>query len=355
MKKSLLISLSTLAIMVSFNASASDLNVVHQLDHKAPPGNIAASSSGRIFMSNHHFYGAKNKIVEITAEGKAVAYPNEAFSQSLNPVLGVILDKKNVLWMLETADSDTRVGRLVGWDTEKNALHKVVYIAAPTIPQDSFLNDLAVDRDNEVVYITDTAAGHNSALIVIDLKTGVTRRVLDGSPFTQPEDIDMVIDDKVVTLGGAPARIGANPITLDTKNEWLYFGAMSGTKLYRVNTSDLRNPTLSAKQLEQRVETYADKPISDGIAIDMDDNVYITDITNDAVGYIGQDRQYRVLHSDSELLSWSDGFATKANGKILATVNKLHKSPVLNQNKDESGDRYYIVEFDALGKTQVGR
>ncbi len=355
MKKHAIALLNALVITASANSFAANIKVVNQFDNTSPPGNIAVSQSGRIFMSNHHFYGANNKVVEIENTGKAVPYPNPSMSQSLNPVLGVILDNKNILWMLETAGESTQTGRLIGWDTAKNSLHQVIYLAAPVIPQDSFLNDLAVDRENEMVYITDTGAGYNSALIVIDLKTGMARRVLEGSQFTQPENIDMVIDDKTVTLGGTAARIGVNPITIDTRNEWLYFGAMNGTKLYRIKTADLRNTQLIDTELKNRVEVYADKPISDGITIDEQDNIYITDLTKNAVGYIGKDRQYKVLHTDPELLSWSDGFATTDNGKILVTVNKLHKSPVLNQSKDESGNRYYIVEFDALADTQVGR
>lgn len=354
MKKHALATLGALALAISTNVFAADLSIVHQFDKQNPPGNIGVSESGRLFMSNHHFYGADNKIVEIKNNGKVVAYPNEAFSQSLNPVLGVIVDKEGVLWMLETADETTHNGRLIGWDTKKNQLHQIVYLAAPVIPADSFLNDLAVDRDNEMVYITDTGAGYNSALVVIDLKTGMAKRVLEGTQFTQPEDTDIVINGKTVMMGDAPARIGVNPITLDSKNKWLYFGAMNGTKLYRVKTDDLRNAKLSSKDLEKRVEIYADKPMSDGITIDENDNVYVTDLENNAVGYIGKDRQYKILHNSSELLSWSDGFATTANGKIFVTVNKLHKSPVLNQNKDESGNRYYIVEFDALAETKVG-
>ncbi|OCH08919.1 L-dopachrome tautomerase-related protein [Aliivibrio fischeri] len=354
MKKNMLKSLTLLASLFSANLFAANLNIVHELDNKNPPGNIAISESGRLFMSNHHFYGAKNKIVEIKNNNQIIAYPNKKFSQSMNPVLGVIMDKKSVLWMLETADEKSHTGRLIGWDTINNKLHQVIYLAAPIIPADSFLNDLVVDRDNEMVYITDTGAGYNSALIVVDLKTGNLRRVLEGSQYTKPENLDIVIDEKTVMMGDSPARIGVNPITLDSKNEWLYFGAMNGTKLYRIKTEDLRNTELTDKKLEKLVEVYANKPLSDGITIDENDNIYVTDLTKKSIGYIGKDRQYNVLYTDSELLSWSDGFATTNNGKILVTVNKLHKSPVLNQNKDESGNHYYIIEFDALANTQVG-
>ena len=344
-----------ISFLVSSNAFSTDYEIVHKLNNENPPGNIAVSKQGRIFMSNHFFYGAKNKIVEVQQDGSTTPYPNAEFSQALNPVLGVVVDKQDILWMLETAAGKDKAGRLIGWNTKKDKLHKIVYIALPTIPENSFLNDLAVDRKNEAIYITDTAAGSNSALIVIDLKSGEARRVLTGSAFTKPENIDMVIDGKTVTLGNEGARIGANPITIDHRNEWVYFAPMTGTKLYRVSTADLLDSTLTETELQKRVEFYAEKPISDGITIDNKNNIYITDITNNAVGYIDTNRNYQILFQDNETLSWADGFSTGTGNSIFVTVNKLHKSPVLNNNKDESGNKYYILKFDALANTSIGR
>ncbi len=342
-------------VLISWSVSASNFKITHEFDVTNPPGNIAVSQSGRVFMSNHFFYGAKNRIVEVLENGEAVAYPSERFSQSLNPVLGVIVDEKNILWILETAAGKEKSGRLIGWDIKNKSLYKIIYLALPAVPENSFLNDLAVDRKNEAVYITDTAQPDTAALLVVDLKTGEVRRVLSGSQFTRPENINMVIDKKVVTLGGEGARIGVNPITLDSKNEWLYFAPMTGTKLYRLKTTDLLDHYLTDDQLAQRVEVYADKPISDGITIDDGNNIYISDITNDAIGYIDVNRKYQILFKDSKKLSWVDGFATGAGNRIFATVNELHKSPVLNKGEDASSGKYYIVDFQALDKTTVGR
>lgn len=352
----IVISILFLCISGTANASgAQGLKTLHTFNKDTPPGNIAVSKNNRIFMSTHFFYGAKNKIVEVHKNGNTSPYPNSEFSQSLNPVLGVVVDHKNILWMLETASGKNRAGRLIGWDIEENRLYKTIYLAPPTIPEDSFLNDLAVDRKHNAIYITDTASTKTTALIVVDLNTGEARRVLEGSPFTQPEDIDMVIDNKVLTLGGGHAKIGANPITIDNKYEWVYFAPMTGKKLFRIKTDDLRDNTLDEESLRMKVELYASKPISDGITIDKENNIYVTDISTNSIGYIDNKREYHTLYSDSIQLSWPDGFSTGPNNKIYATVNQLHKSPVLNNGKDGSDGKYYIVEFNALAKTKIGR
>ncbi|MEI8618424.1 hypothetical protein P4S63_18675 [Pseudoalteromonas sp. B193] len=61
--------------------------------------------------------------------------------------------------------------------------------------------------------------------------------MLQNSHYTTAENIDMVIDGRIMSLGGQPARLGVNPITLDPNEDWLYFGSMSGTSVYRIATA----------------------------------------------------------------------------------------------------------------------
>ena len=81
--------------------------------------------------------------------------------------------------------------------------------------------------------------------------------------------------------------------------------------------------SLSAAALEAKVEAYAAKPNSDGITIDGAGNIYVTDIENQSVGVIGTDRQYRILHTHGQMLSWPDGFAFGPDNQIYVTVNQL--------------------------------
>ena len=49
---------------------------------------------------------------------------------------------------------------------------------------------------------------------------------------------------------------------------------------------------LDAKTLSQRVERYSAKPICDGISIDKDNNIYLGDLAENAIGVIKPDRSY---------------------------------------------------------------
>ncbi len=341
-------------------AQHNQIEIVHRFNSSTPPGNIAITPNGRIFMSVHEFYGQDVRVVEVKKDGSTVPYPNFRWAYApqnngpgLNGVLGLRADRNGILWMLD-GQRQGHAGRIVAWDTNQESLHQIITLAPPVTRAESFLNDLAVDIEHQFIFIADTATPQTAALIVVDLKTGQARRLLEGSSFTKPENINMEIDRTIISNGGKPVRIGVNPITIDPTNEWLYFGAMNGTSLYRISTKDLRDRNLNNTALAQRVERYGDKPISDGITIDKAGNVYITSITEDAIGVTRADGSYQILYQRNDL-SWPDGFAVGPNNYIYATINELHRSPVLNQGKNSTEGEFKIIRFKALDDAVTGR
>jgi len=361
MKQTVLKAATAVVMVLAAAMSArAGTETVFSFGPEVPPGNLAIGPDGRMFMSLHGFYGPPLRVVEVGTDGSVTPYPNADWANApsgdgpgLNKVLGLRADRNGILWMLDDA-SDGRAGRIVGWNTRTETLHQIVYLAPPVTRSDNFLNDLAVDREHEAIYITDTATPSTAALIVVDLKTGRARRVLEGSEFTRPEDIDMVIDGRVVALGGAPARVGANPITIDPSNTWVYFAPMSGRSMYRVWTTDLLDDKLGQSELEARVQRYGDKPISDGSTVDGGGNVYITSITDDTIGVVRPNGSYEALFSRDDM-SWPDGFAYGPDHQIYVTVNELHRSPVLNGGKNAARGEFKIIRFDALAPGAQGR
>jgi sugar lactone lactonase YvrE len=344
-----------LGLLESVHADAIEL--VAQLPPETPPGNIAIAPDNRIFLSVHGFYNQPVKVVELLENGSTRPYPTEAWAQApsdgtigLHGVLGINVDSNGILWLLDTSSSD-RSGRLIGWDTKSEQLHRIVYLAKPVIADHSFLNDLAIDLKNKAIYVADTGT---QAIIVVDLSTGQTRRVLEGSEFTKAQDIDMIIDGKRVEMNGQPARLGVNPITIDPQNEYLYWGAMSGTAIYRIRTEHLNDAELTDLELAEHVEHYGEKPISDGITIDDAGNVYITSITDDSIGVTRPDGTYETLFQDDEL-SWPDGFAVGLDNYIYVTINELHRSPGLNTGQNDSQNEFKVMRFKALSTAQTGR
>lgn len=359
MIKSTLASAFITAALFAFPVQA-EIETYAKFDNSMPPGNLAIAPDGRMFMSVHEFYGKALRIVEVMPDGSTKPYPNEEWANAptgdgpgLKGVLGLRVDREGILWMLDGQTND-QTGRIVGWNTKTEKLHKIFYLGQPATLPTSFLNDLAVDREHNAIYITDTANADTSALIVLDMDTGRARRVLQKSTFTIPEDTEMVIDDKLVTLGGEPAKIGANPITIDPTNTWVYFAPMTSGSMYRVKTTDLLNDALSNNELTKRVERYGSKPISDGSTIDASGNVYITSITDQAIGVTKPDGSYEVLYKQDNI-AWPDGFSMGIDGYVYVTVNELHRSPVLNDGKNSTKGEFKIMRFPALGQAINGR
>ena len=328
------------------------------------PGNIAVTPDGRIILSNHQFYDPEYRVVELHSDGSTTPFPNEAWSRApgedgigTNSVLGLRSDPRGVVWML---DNGGDVPKVVAWDTRTDRLHRVIHIPAPATRPGSFHNDLAVDPINEALYLADFGGDLGPAIVVVDLKTGQSRRLLEGHESVQPENIPMVIEGRAVTIENAEgetseARVGINPISIDPTYTWVYYGAMHGDDIWRIRAADLANPSLGNVELAGRIERYGDKPVSDGISIDAGGYVYVTDVANSAIGVTSSDGTYRTYAQDDEHLVWPDGISAGPDGWMYATVNKLHRSAILNGGEDRSKPPYYVVRFRAISGSVPGR
>jgi sugar lactone lactonase YvrE len=295
------------------------LEVVTELSQA--PGNIALHSENRIFLSLHQFFQPEWRVVEAFPNGELLPFPNKAWSQGNSPhrvaldaVLGIQADANDIVWMLDNGLRNGSTPKLVGWDSQRDRLVKIIYLPSPITPENAFVNDLAIDANINYIYIADPAGGDNAALIVINTRTGMARRVLEGHQSVVPEDVELVIDGEPVQRqlpdgSVVKPKVGVNPIALDAAGEWLYFGPMHGTSMYRIRTADLRDTNLSEEQLAARVERYSDKPICDGIAMDAAGNIYLGDLAENAIGVITSDRTYKILFRDDEQLSWIDAFS----------------------------------------------
>jgi sugar lactone lactonase YvrE len=325
------------------------LEVVVDLEY--PPGNIAVSGDGRVFFTLHPDGQPPAKVLELV-QGRPVPYPNEAFQQPtagaphFQSPLAVRIDRQGRLWVLDYANYGRGQPRLVAFDLATNAVAHQYDFPSAVAGFLSMLNDFQVDPAGEKIYIAETSPFlQRPALIVYDVARSSSRRLLEGHPSVATEDYVIQAPGRdMIIYGLATMRIAVDSIALDTGGEWLYYGAVTGSRMYRVRASDLNNESLTPAELGARVEDFAAKTLSDGITMDVEDNIYLSDMEHSAIVRLGQDRRLTTLLEDARL-RWPDGFSFGPDGWLYVTCSSLQNVLFVSHDEVPAHAPYQIFRF----------
>ncbi|NRD31567.1 hypothetical protein HQQ92_07165 [Shewanella sp. DC2-4] len=325
-------------------------------------GGITFTSDERLIFSYHPFYQPNIKVAELLADGSTKPFPNSDWQQChdpqgkakepdtcLNWVLGLRTDDQDRVWLLDSGQQAPRIEpKLVAWDTKKNQLDRIIHLPAPVSLPESQHNDFVISSRHQAIVIADEGIGtgpigEKAALVVVDLNTGKSRRLLQGDNSVMPDlQRPLIIDKDSKGRKQIEVYVGADGIALDKTQTWLYFAPMNKDKVYRVRMTDLINPSLTPAALSAKVEAYADKPDNGGLSIDEANNLYLTEVGERAIGVIPADsRQYRTYVHDERMV-WPDGVSYGKQGYLYSGAAQLPLSAPLNNGKAENSPPYYI-------------
>jgi sugar lactone lactonase YvrE len=212
----------------------------------------------------------------------------------------------------------------------------VYHYRRPVVLAGSYLNDVRIDNVRKVAYITDSGDG---ALIVTDLETGESRRLLDDHPSTGAQDV-------VISPGGVPwilpggrsPAIHSDGIALSPSGEYLYYHALTGTTLYRIPTEALLDESLNATDLAAAVETVCETGPVDGMIFGPDGTLFLTLLEENAIGAILPGSDSLVVLARSDDIRWPDSFSMGPDGTLYVTTSQIHLGP-------EPADPYTILEI----------
>ncbi len=331
---------------------ASAIELVADLDY--PPGNIAVTPDGRVFFTYHPDGGAPEHVMTLR-DGAPVPFPAPGYAD-FDTVLSLRVDRQGRLWTLDHARYGRGQPRLLAFDPATGQeLHRYDF------PSDvagllSMLNDFQVDPAGERIYIAESSpiAG-TPAVIVYDIATRTSRRLLDGHASVRTEDYRIQAPGRDMTLFGLyTLRIGIDTIALDRRGEWLYYGPVTGGTLWRVRTHDLNDTTLSPEALAARVEAFAPKPISDGASSDDQGRIYLTDPEHSAVLALEPDRRLRTLVKDPKL-RWPDGLSFGPDGSLYLTCSALEDVLFRSGASRDAHAPYQIYRFAPGGTATPGQ
>ena len=316
------------------------------LSYPLPIGNVAVSRTGRVFFTVHPEARPQgNKLLEFV-DAAAVPYPGTREQAELfDTVLGVAIDRQGNLWTIDHGNHGMRSARLLAFDLDSGEVVHDHRLPAEIAPAGSFLQDLQISADGRTIIIADASFWRKRpAIIVYDIESATGRRVLESHPSVAAEDFVIAHDGTPMRFfGGLVAlRGGVDGIALGP--EWLYFGALSGSTLYRVRLRDLRNAELPPAQLAKRVEAYGSKPLSDGLSTDVEGSVYITDVEHNAVFRVGDDRAPRTLIR-SPRIRWPDALSFGPDGWLYVADSALQDVVLQSQEHIGANAPYRIFRF----------
>ncbi len=296
------------------------------------PGNIAIGDNGDMFFSVNPLLNPEVKLYKVSKGGTQVTpYPSAEYVVGDNSIIEGVLGIKiedDELWML-----DMLAPKFVVWDIDKNRLVDTIAIPNSVLRPNSFLQDFVIDDDNNRVIIADMTLSSDDmpsypAFIVYDMKTRTFRRIAERHPSMLAE-----------VAGG----YDLNPIAIDPDEDWIYFGAMNGRKIYRVPTDAFA----SERRVISGIEYFSDKPFSDGIAVDDDGNVYIANIEDDAIAVSNKRKGFTNIAMLPEGQSYPEGLVIE-DDYVYATVSQQDKSAAMNRGKDSTQKPYVVVRTEVM-------
>jgi hypothetical protein len=327
-----------------------------------PPGNIAVSKTGRIFCTYHAEGRPKVKVWELV-NGKPIPFPNLLWQSDANgkvyldAIFNIRIDAQDRLWTLDHGQNGFLQPRLLCFDINTRQVLRQIDLPREIAGIGSYVQDMQVDTACQKIYIADLSAfGKTPALIVVDIATGRCRRLLQNDPSV------MAGDYKVVNKGRAMRPAGplyhfhpaVDPIALDRKNEYLYYGAMSSEWMYRIKLRYLNDSTLSAQQLSGKVERYARRGQCDGISMDDAGNIYITDIENGSIAVLDSARKYYTLVAHQQM-RWPDGLSFGPDGYVYVADSNIPDVMLRSKNHIRESGPYYLFKFKALALAAAGQ
>jgi sugar lactone lactonase YvrE len=338
--------LALLAILLSATVSvpamaqprpaATKLERVATFDHQVT--GVAVAQDGRTFVNFPRWTEDSPVSVAEVKGGRVVPYPDEAWNSWRNAkrdeispgdhwvsVQSVVANGGS-LWVLDPAapalEQIVKGGpKLVQIDLATNKVVRTYPFSEQVAPQGTYLNDIRFSPDGTWGYLTDSGRG---ALLVINLKSGEVRRMLDGVSSTQAEKgVQVKADGKVLRRpdGRAPT-FNADGIALSPDGATLFWQAISSRTLYSVPTEALRDANLSSQDLEARVKKDGETVPADGLWMTQQGRLFVTSPEDDSVKLRQPDGTLATIVQDKRL-RWPDSMAEGPDGKLYVTSSRI--------------------------------
>lgn len=321
---------------------------------------ITTSADGRIFVNFPRWVGnPRYSVAELKSDGTLRPYPDSEWNSwdgkeasagnHFVCVQSVYVDDDDYLWVLDPASPGFRGvvkggAKLVKIDPDTGKVVAIYHFDNTIAPPASYLNDVRIDTLDEVAYISDSGTG---AIIVVDLETGLSRRLLADDPSTKAEPgVKLIVNGReLLDENGKTPLIHVDGIALDPDRNLLYYHALTGRTLYRIKTRYLKDSGLAPSAVATHVEKLADTGPADGMEMDQDFNLYITSLEDNSIKrYRVYDGSMKVVVTDNKL-RWPDSLSIGPDDNLYVTASQIDGMPRFNKGVDKRIPPYKIFRF----------
>jgi hypothetical protein len=312
------------------------LALVRVASSEAMLNGVAVSPGGRIFSSFPRWTERPTpSLAEAMPDGSFKPYPGGTWNEwraGLPPgehfvaVHSAFADSDDNLWVVDDSapfhSAYIEGGpKLVKIDLDTDKVVRIYPIGPELAPPGAVLGHVRID--GRFAYLTESKAG---AIIVIELETGKARRLLAGHPKTRCDpSVVPVIEGKEFRLAnGKVQQVSVNLLELSPDGKYVYFMALFGPRLMRIETRFLQDPSLSDAALGDRIEEVVHLPPCAGIVADRRGNFYFSSFTEDAILRMRPDTTLETLITDPRISFPNEGSIGK-DGYLYFPSSQVHR------------------------------
>lgn len=278
---------------------------------------VSVSDKGRLFANFPRWRaGVENSVVEVLDNRESIPFPNKKWNSwkletpttdSLFVAIQSVVAFENMLYVLDTRNplfkGVIENPRIFVFDLNTNQLKKNYQLNEASFHKDSYINDLRVDKKKGKMYLTDS--GH-AGLVVLDLNSGESFRVLDNHKSTLAEVNELTFDN-----GVWKNTVHSDGIALDTQNDILYYHSLTGYSLYAIATDKLVSNNL--QEIEESVQFITKTAAPDGMIIDNSGNLFFADLENNSINKLNLSSNKMNVIAEGKKIRWADTFSIYKN------------------------------------------
>lgn len=291
---------------------------------------VTVSNDGAVFANFPRWReGVENSVVKIEASS-STPFPNEAWNSwqigqeikdSIFVAVQSVVAFEDHLYVLDTRNPLFRgvVDRPKVFDFNVNTgeLNRIYHLPPESYFENSYINDLRVDKKNNTLYFTDS--GH-AGLLVLNRETGAVKRALTNHASTLAE-----VDALNCSNGLWENTVHSDGIALDVKNDKLYYHALTGYNLFAIDTDVLIND--SEEDIQAKVELVGKTTAPDGMIFDDDGNLYLADLEGDKIMKLNPASKELSTFAEGDHIHWADTFSIYDN-KLYYTNSRIHQAGI---------------------------